>query len=88
MTKLLTIVLVGILALPLLSRGSVTVPTRRDINISRSLARNRSSYAHLARAGAQASRSRRSKAVASKAYTRHDEPAVVILYGGQPWSWM
>ncbi len=89
MTKLLTVVFVGVLALPLLSHGSVTVAAARpDTNIPQLLAGNRSSSPHLVRTPTHARRSRRPKAVASKAYTRHDEPAAVILYGGQPWSWM
>lgn len=88
MTKLLTVVFVGVLALPLLSHGSVTVAARPDSNIPQLLGGNRSSYPGLARTRTHARRVQRSKAVASKAYTHHDEPAVVILYGGQPWSWM
>lgn len=86
MTKLFTIVLFGVLALPLLSRGSVRVPTRSDTKVSQ-LIGNCGSCARLARAG-HARRTRRPKAVASKAYSHHDEPTVVILYGEQPWSWM
>jgi hypothetical protein len=88
MTKLLTIVLAGFLALPLCSTGSVTIPSHPLPNGRKPVELNRGSSHYLPRTQVRRSSSHRSKSAVSQARTRADEPAMVILYGGHPWSWM
>ena len=88
MTKLLTIVLAGFLALPLCSSGSITIPTRPFAKGLKAVEINRASSHYVPRAQVRRNSSHRSKAAVSQARTRAAEPVVVILYGNHPWSWM
>jgi hypothetical protein len=86
MTKLMTIVIFGILAFSLCSTGSVLLPNRSISHTFRPV----SGVSSPSVPGARAHRtpSRRSKAAVSRARARADEAGVVILYGSRPWSWM
>ena len=88
MTKLLTIVLAGFLALPLCSSGSITIPTRPFPNGRKTVELNREASHYVSRAQVRRNSSHRSKSAVSQARTRGAEPVVVILYGNHPWSWM
>ena len=88
MTKLLTIVLAGFLALPLCSNGSVKIPTRTFPNGRKMVELSRGSSHYVSRAQVRRNPSHRSKSAVFQARTRAAEPVVVILYGSHPWSWM
>lgn len=90
MTTLSTMIHLGVLAVSM-CRGSSQGPARaipntlRPLAVSRKTATPALSTTHVQRFSLR--RPKRSS-VRSEARTRPDEPAVVILYGSRPWSWM
>lgn len=84
MTTLSTLLHLGILAVTM-SVGSPAIP-----NTLRPLAVSHKATPPLSTTHLQRSSLRRPKrsSVRSEARTRPGEPAVVIVYGSRPWSWM
>ena len=90
MTRRLTFALLtGILAIPLCSPGSVPVSShavRKPLAAAMG-SRTKPTLAGRLRKCQSCPRSKSSPRTAA-VRTSREEPAVVILYGGRPWSWM
>jgi hypothetical protein len=90
MTRHLTLALLtGILAIPLCSSGSVPSSSHAVRTPLPARVGGRTAVIPMSKVRAR-QRGPRSKSAprAAAVRTSREEPAVVILYGAQPWSWM
>jgi hypothetical protein len=93
MTRILTlVVLTGILAIPLCSSGSVPSSSRTVRTVRKALRAPTARRTTLITISRVRSRQRGLRCKTSPRTppirTSREEPAVVILYGDRPWSWM